>query len=92
MVSAAHWLTPKLAFLAQMRTFRVGIWIVIATVTIDFSNQKTSRYILVSQEWSMIAWWISNARYSEQALRVLDISSRVILCGSSGEEGVSKVL
>jgi len=40
----------------------------------------------------MIEWWISNACYSKQASGVLNISSRVMQCGSRGEEGVSKVL
>jgi len=40
----------------------------------------------------MIGWWILNACYSEQALGVLNILSRVMQCGSRGEEGVSKVL
>jgi len=40
----------------------------------------------------MIEWWISNARYSKQASGVLNISSRVMRCGSRDEEGVSKVL
>ena len=40
----------------------------------------------------MIEWWISNACYSKQALGVLNISSRVMQCGSRDEEGVSKVL
>jgi hypothetical protein len=58
----------------------------------DFGNQKASHYILGSQRWSMIEWWISNSCYSKQALVVMNISSRVMPCGSSGEEGVSKVL
>jgi len=40
----------------------------------------------------MIEWWISNGCYSEQALAVLNISSRVMHCSSRGKEGVSKVL
>jgi len=40
----------------------------------------------------MIEWWISNACYSKQASGVLNISSRVMQCGSRGEEDVSKVL
>jgi len=40
----------------------------------------------------MIVWWISNVCYSEQASEVLNIPSRVMRCGSRGEEGVSKVL
>lgn len=40
----------------------------------------------------MIEWWILNACYSKQASGVLNISSRVMRCGSRGEEGVSKVL
>jgi len=40
----------------------------------------------------MIEWWISNADYSEQALRLLNILSGVMWCGSGSEEGESKVL
>jgi len=40
----------------------------------------------------MIEWWISNACYSHQALGVLNISSRVMGCGSRGVESVWKVL
>jgi len=58
----------------------------------DFGNQKASHYILGSQQWSMIEWWISNACYSKQASGVLNILSRVMRRGSRGEEGVSKVL
>jgi len=92
MVSAAHGLTPTPAFSAQTRTWKVGIWIVLASATTDFGNQKASHYILGSQQWSMIGWWMSNACYSKQASGVLNISSRVMGCGSRGEEGVSKVL
>jgi len=58
----------------------------------DFGNQKASHYIVGSQQWSMIEWWISNHYYSKQVLGVLNISSRVMRCGSRGQEGVSKVL
>jgi len=92
MVSAAHWLTPTPAFSAQTRTWRVSIWIVLASATTDFGNQKASPYILGSQRWSIIEWWILNACYSKQASGVLNISSSMMRCGSSGEEGVSKVL
>jgi len=91
MVSAAHWLTPTPAFLAPTRTCGVGIWIVSASATTDFGNKKASNYILGSQQWSMIDWWISSACYSNQVLGVLNISSRVMQCGSRAEEGVSKV-
>ena len=40
----------------------------------------------------MIEWWTSNACYSKQALGVVNILSRVMPCGSRGEEGVSNVL
>jgi hypothetical protein len=92
MVSAAHWLTPTLAFSAQTRTCRVSIWMVLASATTDFGNQNASHYILGTQRWSMIEWWISSASYSKKASRVLNISSRVMRCGSRGEEGVSKAL
>jgi len=73
MVSAAHWPTPTLVFLAQTWTCRVGIWIVSATATTNFSNQKASHDISGSGWWSMIEWWITNACYSKQASEVLDI-------------------
>jgi len=92
MVSAAHWLTPTPPFSAQTRTWRVGIWIVLASAMTDFGKQKASHYISGSQRWSMIEWWISNACYSKAASGVLNISSRVMRCGSRGEEGVSNVL
>jgi len=40
----------------------------------------------------MIERWISSAGYSKQVSGVLNISSRATQWGSSGEEGVSKVL
>jgi len=92
MVSSAHWLTPTLAFSAQMWTCRVCIWLELASAIADFGNQKASHYIVGSQRWSMIGWWILNACYSNQALGVLNISSRVMRCGTRGEECVSKVL
>jgi len=58
MVSAAHWLTPTLAFWAQRWTCCVGIGIVLASATTDFCNQKASHDIVCSQQWSMIKWWI----------------------------------
>jgi len=91
-VSTAHWLTPILACSAQMRTSRVGIWIVLTSATPDFGDQKASHYILSSQRWSMMKWWILNTCYFEQASEVLNISWWVMWCGSRGEEGVSKVL
>jgi len=92
MLSAAHWLTPTPAFSAQAQTCTVGIWNVPASATTDFGYQKASHYILGSQRLSMIEWWISNACYFKQASGVLNILSRVMRCGSRGEEGVSKVL
>jgi len=92
MVSVAHSLTAIPAFSAQTQTCRVGIWIVLASAMTDFGNQNASHYIVGSQRWSMIEWWISNACYSKQASGVLNISSRVMPCGSRGEEVVSKVL
>ena len=56
MVSAAHKLTLTLAFTAQTWTCRVGIWIVFASGTTDFGNQKTWHDISGSQWWSRIAW------------------------------------
>jgi len=61
-------------------------------MTTDFGNQKASHYILYSQWWLMIEWWISNACYSKQASGVLNIWSRLMGHGSRGEEGVLKVL
>jgi len=84
MVPAAHCLTPTLAFSAQTGTCRVGIWIVWASATTDFGNQKESHYIVGSQWWSMIECWISNACYSNQMSGVLNILSRVKRCGSRG--------
>jgi len=92
MVSAAHWLTPMPAFSAQTQTCRVGIWIVLASSTTDFGNHKASHYILGSQQWSMIDWWISNTCYYKEASGVLNISSKVMRCSNRSEEGVSKVL
>jgi len=91
-VSAAHSLTPTLAFSAQTQTGRVGIWIVFASATSGFGSQKASHYILCSQRCSMIDWWISNACSSKQWLGVLNILSQEWRCGSSREESVSKVL
>jgi len=91
-VSAADGPTPTPAFSTQMRTCRVGIWVVLSTATTDFSNQMESHYILGSQRWSMIEWWILNACYSKQVLGVLNQLSRVMQHGSRGEEGVSKVV
>jgi len=92
MCSAAHWLTPTPAFSAQTQTWRVGIWIVSASTTTDFCNQKASHYILGSQRWSTIEWWISNACYSKQELGVLNVWLRVMLFGRRDEDGVLKVL
>jgi hypothetical protein len=41
---------------------------------------------------SMIERWISNACYSKPVSEVLNISSRVTVCGRRGEESWSKVL
>jgi len=92
MVSAAHWLTPTVAFSAQMQTSRVGIWIVLPSGTTDFGNKKASHYILGSQWWSKIEWWVSYPGYTKQASGVLNVSSRAMRCGSRGEHGVLKVL
>jgi len=92
MVSAALWLTPTPAFMAQTRTRTVGICIVLASVTTDFCNQKASHCILGCQWWSVIDWWISNDYYSKRASGLLNISSRVKQCGSRGQESVSNVL
>jgi len=78
MVNAAHWLTLLLVYLAQRRTCRVRIRIVLASPTIDFVNQKGSHYLLVSQWWSMIECWVSNACNSKQGSGVLNISSTVM--------------
>jgi hypothetical protein len=75
-----------------MGTCRIGISIVPVSGTTDFGNQKASHYILGFQWWSMIHWWITNACYSKQGSGELNISSRVLQNGSSGVEGVSKVL
>jgi len=90
-LSAAHWLTPTLAFSVQTQTCRVGIWIVLASATTDFGNQKASHYISGCQRWSIIEGWISNVCDSKQASGVLKILSRVMWCGRRGGEGESKV-
>jgi len=93
MVFAAHWLTPTPAFSAQTRgPCTVGIRIVLSSAMTNFGNQNASHYILGSQLWSISEWWISNTCYSEQVSGVLNISSRVMWCGSTGEEGESNVL
>jgi len=92
MVSAAHWLTPTLAFSAKTWTCRVGIWSESASATTDFGNQKASHCTPGSQRWSMIELWISNACYSKQASGVLPILSSVMRFSSRGEKGVLKVL
>ena len=92
MVSAANWLTPTPAFSAQTRTCRVGIWIVLASATTDFGNQKASHCTPGSQRWSMFELWISNACYFKLASGVLPISSSVMRFSSRGEKGVLKVL
>jgi len=91
-VSAAHWLTPTPLFQAQMGTYRDGTWIVLALVTTEIGNQNTSYYISGSPWWTMTEKWILNAHYAKQASRVMDISSRVMWCGSSDDEDVWKVL
>jgi len=60
MVSAALGLTPTLAFSAQARTCRVSIWIVSASASTDFGNQKASHFIFGSQRWLMMECWISD--------------------------------
>jgi len=92
MVSSPHWLTPTAAFSAQMQTWTVGIWIVLASATTYFGNQKASHNISCYQPWSMIEWSISSACYGTQASGALNISSRVMQCGSRGKHSVSKVL
>ena len=67
MVSGALWLTPTPTFSAQMQTCCVGIFMVLAPASTDYGNQKALHYILCSQWWSMIEWWVSNAGYSKQA-------------------------
>jgi len=92
MVSAPHWQTPTLAFSGQVRTCRIGISIPLVSAMTDFGNHKASDYIVSSQRWSLINWWISNTCYSKPASWVLNSSLRVIQCGSSGQKRVSKVL
>jgi len=91
MAVAAHLLTPTPVFSAHPWTSRGGIWIVLASAMTDFRNQKALHYILSSQWRWMIEWWKWNACYSEQAMGVLSMLSRVTQSGSGGEEGVSKV-
>jgi len=82
MVSAAHSLTPTTGFFAQTPICWVGIWNALASTITNFGNQKTVHYMLDSRGWTMIEWWISNDRYSKQVLRVLNILSCVMSCGS----------
>jgi hypothetical protein len=91
-VFATHWLTPTPVLLPQTRTCRVGIRIVLASATTDFGNQKASHYILGSQWWSMIEWWISNASYSKQPLGVLIISWTAMRYCSRDVEGMLKLV
>jgi len=92
LVFVAHSLTPTPVLLARMRTCRVSIWIVSTSATTDFGTQKASHYILDSEQWSMIEWWIWKACYSKQASGVLNILWRVMRCARRGEEGVLKVV
>jgi len=92
MVSATHWLTPTFSFLAQRLPLWVGIWILSASATTDFHNQKASHYNSGSHSWSIIEWWISSARYFNQAAWGLNTVSGVKWWGRRGEEGVLKVL
>jgi hypothetical protein len=92
MMSAPHWLTPTPALSSQMPANRVGIRIVLVSAATDISNQKASHYILGFRQWSIIEWWISNTHYWAPASGVLNISSRLMRCSGSGEEGVLKVL
>jgi len=91
-VSATHWPTATQPFMTQRQPWWVSIWIVLASATTDFCNQKASHYIVGSQCWSMIKWGMSNASYSEHESGELNISSKVMRYCSRGESGVSKVL
>jgi len=73
-VSAAHWLTSTLVFCALTQCCVVRNWIVLALVTTDFDNQQVLHYILGSQWWPMIEWWISNACDSKQASGMSNMS------------------
>jgi len=91
-VSAAHRRPLPPAVSAQIRTCKRGIWIVVASTTTDFCNQKASHHILSSQRWSTIEWSILVDSYSKHASAVLNILSRVMRRGTRCEKGVSKVL
>jgi hypothetical protein len=84
MASAVHWLTPTPACFAQAYTCSIGFWIVLASATTDFGNQKASWYIFGFQWWLIIEWSILNVCYIGPTLGVLNISSRVMWCGSRG--------
>jgi len=92
MVSATHWLSPTPTFSAQRWTCRVSIWIILASAMTDFGNPKASHYMIASQQWSTIEWWISDAGYSKHRSGVFSIFPCVTQCGCRGEEGVSNVL
>ena len=92
MDSADHWLTPTKVFSGQTRTCRVGIWTLLAYLTTDFSNQKTSHDIVGSQWWSMVQWWIPESPYSKLVSGVFNIPSSVMPRGTRREECVSEVL
>jgi len=91
MVSAAHWLIPTPAFSDKTQTCGVGIWNIFESATTDFHNKKALHYIVGSQTWWMIKWWILNACYSEPVLGMLKILSRVMRWSCRAEEGLSKV-
>jgi len=78
MASDADWLTSTLPISAQRQTCSVGIWIVLSSGKNNFGNQMASHYILGSERWSRIEWWLSNVPYSKHTSGVLNISSRIM--------------
>jgi len=91
-VSAADRMSPILVCSALRQTCWVCIWIELASVTTDFGTHESSHYIVSSQWWSTIQWWISDYQYSKQSSGVLNKLSRVMWYGISGLKGLSKVL
>jgi hypothetical protein len=64
-VSATLSLPLTHVYSAHRRTRCVGVWITSASVTTGLGNQKASCYILDSQRWPIIEYWISISYYSK---------------------------
>jgi len=92
MVCFTYWQTGMPAFVAQIRTWRFRICIVLSSVMSRFGNQKVLRYNWCFQMLSLIEHWTSNSHESKQLSGALIVSSMVMRCSSRGEESVLKVL